>query len=184
MKYEIKEQIMYKKERFVKEITIETFLEQYFDGERILQKCRECPGFAKTWSCPEFNFAPEDYWKRFSIYQVICDRISMDGAESPQEAQQRLLYKEKPVFNREILGLEHTVPGSRALYAERCDECKICARIAGKPCRFPEIMRYSVESLGGSAVDLVSDLFGFDVLWSDGKTIPDYYILLGGLLKV
>lgn len=174
---------MYEKRRFTGEISIADFLNQYFDKERILQKCRECSGFAKTWSCPEFDFAPEDYWKQFSTYQVICDQISMEGVTSPREAEERL-YSEKPAFNREMLELEHAVLGSRALYAEECDECKTCARLTGEPCRFPEIMRYSIESLGGCGVKLVSELFGFDVLWSDGKTIPDYYILLGGLLKV
>lgn len=174
---------MYEKERFVKEISMDQFLDRYFDGERILQKCRECSGFAKTWSCPEFDFAPKDYWKQFSVYRVICDRISMKGVTSPREAEERL-YREKPIFNGEMLALERKEPGSRALYAEECDECKTCARLTGKPCRFPEIMRYSIESLGGCGVKLVSELFGFEVLWSDGTTVPDYYILLGGLLKV
>lgn len=173
---------MYQKQRFIKEITINDFLSRYFDGERILQKCRECPGFSKTWSCPEFDFAPQDYWKQFSVYQVICEKISMAGVKSPREAEERL-YLEKPIFNREMLELEKQVPGSKALYAEECDECRTCARLSGKPCRFPEIMRYSIESLGGCGVEMVSDLFGFDVLWSDGTSIPEYYVLLGGLLK-
>ena len=107
----------------------------------------------------------------------------MKGVKSPREAEERL-YSEKPAFNREMLQLEQAAPGSKALYAQECDECNICARLTGEPCRFPEIMRYSIESLGGCGVELVSDMFGFDVLWSDGKTIPDYYILLGGLLRV
>lgn len=93
---------MYEKKRFTGEITITDFLNQYFDRGKILQKCRECSGFAKTWSCPEFDFAPEDYWRRFSSYQIICDRVSMEGVKSPREAEERL-YSEKPAFNREML---------------------------------------------------------------------------------
>ena len=40
----------------------------------------------------------------------------------------------------------------------------------------------SLESLGMLAVKMVPDCFGFDILWSDGKSIPQYYLLVGGLL--
>jgi len=173
---------MYKIERFTAEIGIDEFIKKYYQGEKILQKCRECSGFAKAWSCPDFDFDTEEYWKQFDVYEVICDKISMEGVQTPQEAEQRL-YKEKPRFNKEMLALEAATPDSRALYAEECDECKECARLIGKPCRLPHIMRYSIESLGGCGVALVEDLFGFSPVWSDGTSIPDYYILLGGLLK-
>lgn len=168
-------------ERFTKDISIEDFMDTYYDGPTILQKCRECPGFATTWSCPEFDFDTAQYWLRFKTYRVICDRIAMSGVTTPMEAEGRL-YARKPVFNREMLALEKATPDCVALYAEECDECKTCARLMGKPCRFPEIMRYSIESLGGCGVKLVKDLFGFDPQWSDGETVPDYYILLGGIL--
>ncbi len=172
----------YKIERFTAEIRIEHFMEKFFEGETVLQKCRECSGFAQTWSCPDFDFDTADYWRRFNTYQVICDRISMEGVQSPEEAQQRL-FAEKPRFNEEMLALEKTCPSSEALYAEECDQCKVCARLSGKPCRFPQIMRYSIESLGGCGVKLVENLFGFKILWSDGTSVPAYYVLLGGLLK-
>lgn len=172
----------YKIERFTAEIKIKHFIEEYFEGKIILQKCRECSGFAKTWSCPDFDFDTANYWRKFNTYQVICDRISMEDLQNPEEAQQRL-YSEKSRFNKEMLSLEKAYPFSEALYAEECDQCNVCARLSGNPCRFPEIMRYSIESLGGCGVKLVESLFGFKVLWSDGISAPAYYILLGGLLK-
>lgn len=178
----MKKDIMYKKERFTKELEIDDFLRLYFDPAVTLEKCRACSGFAKTWSCPDFDFDVKAYWKQFSAYQVIVDRVYMEGAASPKEAEERLA-REKPVFNAEMLTLEKDTPGSVALYAQECEECQRCARLEGKPCRLPQVMRYSLEALGGCGTRLVRDLFGFDVCWSDGTTIPAYYILLGGLLK-
>ena len=172
---------MYKIERFTKDISISEFMKKYFEGEVVLQKCRECSGFAKTWSCPNFDFSTADYWQKYTTYRVICDRIRMEDIDSPEAAEQRL-YTEKPRFNKEMLALEKETPDSEALYAEECDECKECARLICEPCRLPHIMRYSIESLGGCGVKMVKDLFDFDVVWSDGKSIPEYYILLGGLL--
>ncbi len=173
---------MYKKERFTKELQIDKFVKMYFDPELTLQKCRTCTGYAKTWSCPDFDFNVRNYWRQFSAYRVIVDRVSMEGVASPKEAEERLAY-EKPIFNRQMLALEKSTPGSVALYAQECEECQECARLIGKPCRLPETMRYSIESLGGCGIRLVEDLFEFGVCWSDGTTIPAYYILLGGLLK-
>ena len=50
------------------------------------------------------------------------------------------------------------------------------------PTMYPDSMRYALESLGMLAVKMVPDCFGFDILWSDGKSIPQYYLLVGGLL--
>ena len=71
---------------------------------------------------------------------------------------------------------------SRA-WASSKRHCTKCARLAGKPCLHPEQMRYALESLGMLCVNLVKDQFGFDVLWSDGKSVPAYYLLVGGILE-
>ena len=81
-----------------------------------------------------------------------------------------------------MLALEATWPGSMSLAAQECNLCKKCARLVGKPCVHPDSMRYALESLGMLAVKMVPDCFGFDILWSDGKSIPQYYLLVGGLL--
>ena len=43
-------------------------------------------------------------------------------------------------------------------------------------------MRYGLESIGILAVKLVEDKFGFSAKWSDGVSIPDYYLLVGGVI--
>lgn len=174
MNYEVK--------RFETVVTIKEMLESYYDYERTLAKCRACPGFATTWSCPEFDFRPEDYWKQFSRLHLITDRITNDGVRSPAEAQERLA-AEKIRYNAEMLALEKQQPGSKALAAQECGHCKICARLADRPCVHPELMRYALESLGMIAVNLVRDQFGFEILWSDGVSTPEYYLLVGGILE-
>lgn len=74
-------------------------------------------------------------------------------------------------------------PGSKALAAQECTLCKKCARLSGHPCVHPDKMRYALESLGMLAVKMVKDCFGFDILWSDGTSIPEYYLLVGGILE-
>lgn len=173
---------MYEKQRFEADIEIKEMIEKYFHPASTLAKCRACPGFASTWSCPEFDFDPLDFWKQFSKFHLIVDKVSNEGTASAADAQARLS-AEKIYYDAEMLSLEQKHPGSRALVAQECVHCAKCARQAGKPCVHPQRMRYALESLGMLAVDLVKAQFGFDVLWSDGESIPEYYLLVGGILK-
>lgn len=172
----------YNKERFETYVDTMEMLEKYFDPEVTLNKCRECSGFAKTWSCPDFDFDVKDFWKDFTRFHFIVDRVSSEGVSNVSEAQQRL-FDEKRLYDEEMLTLEKKVPGGVALAAQECIKCKKCARLIGKPCIHPDVMRYALESTGMLAVNLVRDKFGFEVLWSDGESIPEYYLLVGGVLE-
>ena len=172
---------VYEKKRFETILSVDELIEKYYDFSTTFRKCSQCPGFAGTWSCPDFTFDPLEYWKQFTHFHFIVDRVSNEGATTPREAQDRL-FAEKKVYDKEMLELEATSPGSRSLAAQECCLCKKCARAAGIPCLHPEAMRYALESLGMLAVRMVPDCFGFDVLWSDGASVPEYYILAGGLL--
>lgn len=173
---------MYLKERFETYLDINEMIEKYYHYDTTYKKCEACSGFAGTWACPGFDFDPKDYWKQFSRLHFIVDRISNEGADTVEAAQERL-FAEKKFFDAEMLAIENTLDGSKALAAQECVECKKCARLSGHPCVHPDKMRYAVESLGILAVRMVPDCFGFDILWSDGENIPEYYLLVGGVLE-
>ncbi|HKM28758.1 MAG TPA: DUF2284 domain-containing protein [Anaerovoracaceae bacterium] len=169
-------------ERFETYVDVKEMLEKYYDRSTTLAKCKGCPGFALTWTCPEFDFDPADFWKQYSQFHFIVDRVFTNGTSSFEEARERL-YSEKPFYDEEMRSLEKETPGATALAAQECVKCKKCARLAGIGCIHPEVMRYALESTGMLAVNLVKDKFGFDVLWSDGTSIPEYYLLVGGVLE-
>ena len=43
-------------------------------------------------------------------------------------------------------------------------------------------MRYSIESLGGKVGLTASKLLGINLQWIEAGQIPDYFVLVGGLL--
>ncbi|MCI9477208.1 MAG: hypothetical protein HFE71_12205 [Emergencia sp.] len=172
---------MSKIQRFETHIPIDELMNQYFDFELTHSKCRQCSGYQKTWSCPAFDFEPADFWRGFSSLHLIVDRVSCASAATIEEAQ-NWLFAEKSRFDAEMRELEKKSPGSYGLAAQECVACKKCARLSGLPCIHPEIMRYGLESIGILAVKLVEDKFGFSAKWSDGVSIPDYYLLVGGVI--
>ena len=66
--------------------------------------------------------------------------------------------------------------------AGRCLVCERCARRDAQPCRFPEKLRYSLESLGANVGALVADKLGAPLQWGTKDAPPEYFVLVGAML--
>ena len=173
---------MYTLERFETYISIDELLENYFDFGITHEKCSQCDLYQGTWACPTFDFDPAEWVRQFSRLHFIVDRVPCTDTETVEEAQDRL-FTEKTPFDAEMRALEAELPGSYGLAAQECVACKTCLRQKGLPCIHPDIMRYGPESIGILAVKMIKEKFGFDVQWSDGTSIPEYYVLAAGVFE-
>lgn len=104
--------------------------------------------------------------------------------EEINKISRELLAPVKKQMTEHLLALERNYPGSRALFAGTCDFCAICAKELNQQCYHPEIKRYSIESLGGNVARAVRIYFDDTILWAKDGQLPEYYILLGGLLRI
>lgn len=171
----------YRITRHEADISIDELIEKYFDYPATHEKCKACSGYAGTWACPPFDFDPEDFLRQFTNFRLIVDKIDNSKASSVDEAQE-WLFAEKERYDKEMRDMEALYPGSYGMAAQECQACKKCARLSNHPCVHPEIMRYALEALGCFPVQMVKDKLGFDILWSDGTSIPEYYLLVAGVL--
>ena len=57
------------------------------------------------------------------------------------------------------------------------------SEIAAFPCRYPETMRYSIESLGGNVGLTIEKLMGLKLEWMEEGRLPHHFILVCGLLQ-
>jgi predicted metal-binding protein len=172
-------------------LDMETFISDFVDVERFLGCCSECPSFGKTWACPPYGFDPMDIWsshigillyaKKLIVPEDLRSRIY--GKEELSRVMMELVDPVKTALMNELYDMERAEPGSLALSAGGCDLCEECARGKGLPCFKPELMRCSVESLGGNVIKCITELLGEEVLWADNGKLPEHFILLGGLLK-
>lgn len=152
------------------------------DIPKFLGYCKECPSYGNRWSCPPFEKDPMTIWTQYETVR-LCGYVlpnepgqSVMGAlENMEQAKDRLM--------EELLELERTIPGSFAL---SCGTCRICGdhctRPEGKPCRMPEKMRHSIESLGGDVAKTAEHYLHKPILWIKDNVLPDYLMLVGGLL--
>lgn len=137
-------------ETYEKTIGIPQYIEGYVNVEEFLECCRVCDNFDRKWSCPPYDFEPvRDYWEKFTHFHVIGKKMILE--EEDKDNWKNLMKEVKQQLTEELFCEEKKYPGSRALCAGSCTICgeNNCSKISGKTCRFPEKMRYSIESLGG-----------------------------------
>lgn len=160
-------------------IPAEEYAARYVDVPRFLACCRACPHFGANWSCPPLAAEPPAVWSRYRYLEITGLAVYPGGQAGDPAAflapyQARLL--------DELMARERRVPGSLCLAPGRCSRCRSCARAQGAPCRFPHLLRPSLEALGADVGQTAKDLLGLPLLWARDGMFPEYFLLVGGLL--
>ena len=169
-------------ETFEKTIKVSEYIEEYVIVEEFLACCRQCDNYEMIWSCPTYDFDPVEYWKRYGKFYVVGKKMLLE--EDEKENWEMLMAQVKDDLTEDLFALEQEYPQSRSLSAGNCKVCGAgnCTRKTGEPCRYPEKMRYSIESLGGNVGLTAGKLLGINLQWIEEGRIPDYFVLVGGLL--
>ncbi len=182
---------MYDTKMLTAEIQVRDYLREYVDVDTFLEKCKECPNYEKIWSCPPFLFDARQYWEQYKNLKLYGVKILFD----PKLREQTLSLQEQDQIIKEVVEvekqklstilweMEEEIPNSISLSAGACSTCgETCPRSQGKKCIHPDKMRYSIEALGGNVGRTVTDLFHIDLKWMEEGKLPEYFILVGGLL--
>lgn len=172
---------LYSVQRAEASVPVAEYLEKCVDVEKFLGFCRQCENFDKRWSCPSFDFAPLEVWRRFKTLRLRAAALTpLPGAALADLMAG--LWQEKEKMLAELWAAEEHRPGSLALSAGSCKLCAQCTRPQGLPCRQPERMRYSIEALGGDVGKTAELYFQKPLQWIKDGEMPEYLTLIGGLL--
>ena len=117
-----------------------------------------------------------------STYTIYVERLYTGDSATAEEAEENFTEK-KPVFNKKMLELEKEL-----WWKKRCTHrsARSAADVPGwteNRADFPGNHALPIESLGGNAAKLIEDKLGFELLWSQNGSIPEYYLLIGGILQ-
>lgn len=179
-------------ERFENTVSVEEYMEKCVNVPEFLEYCKQCNNYGTVWSCPPFHFQPEDYWKKYRKFHIVGMKIYLPEKllvgtytkEERAEIFEKILYPKKEELNEELFAMEKEYPGSVSVSGGSCRQCGEgnCARKEDAPCRFPEKMRYSVEALGGNVGLTVTKYLYQELQWIEEGKLPEYFMLVGGLL--
>lgn len=116
-----------------------------------------------------------------------------DGiADIAIERRMKLLEQTRVVMDRKLLEKEAQLHG-RAFFAGTCLLCGRgagqgaessggCTRREGLPCRHPDKVRPSLESVGFDIGKTAKELFGLELKWASDGMLPEYYVLVGAVM--
>lgn len=172
-------------------ISVPEYLENYVDVPTFLKACQACPNYNKLWSCPPYDFDVLEYWNKYKTLNLLAVKVEFDEETTSKTYSQEeindilndVFMVHRKDLTKKLLEEEKNYPGSVSLSAGSCSHCKGgCAKADGKPCRFPEKMRYSIESLGGNVGLTISKLMGLSLEWIEEGKLPSHFVMVSGLL--
>ena len=166
-----------------------------WNAEKFIVFCQACSRYGACWACPPHGFDADEYLSGYRTALIIGTRIIPEPSaraecatpEQGRQAGQRMIVEVRRTLDARLLELERKYPGSRAFYAGTCHLCPegTCARSEGRPCRYPDRIRPSLESLGFDIGKTASELLGIELKWSEpgSSGLPEYFTLVSGFFS-
>lgn len=181
---------MYHTEIYIKPSTIEELKKNFWDIEKFEGFCKQCKNYGKLWSCPPYNFSIEEYVDRYKYVYIVGVKIvfdedtlsSINTKEKISSYTNETLHFMKNKIMNEMLKLEKLYPNSTSLSAGGCNLCENCSKLKNVQCIHPDLMRYSLESLGFDVGGVSSKLLNFELKWATETRLPDYFSLIAGIM--
>ena len=177
------EQPQYTTEEFTRELSVEEYLTRFHRPTQVWGYCRACSNYGKQWGCPPFDFDVAERLSNYRNIRIIATKITLlDKSISPCEIN-KLLGPERRRLEAELLALERQHNGLACTYIGECLHCASgsCARLHGRPCCHPDLVRPSLEAYGFDLTTTLAELFDIELKWGTATTPPDYIVLVCGL---
>lgn len=181
---------MYRTEIKLKRVPMDELKKDFCDREKFEKFCKECRNYGSTWSCPPYNFEVEDYLKGYKyIYlvgvKIIFDEKTLEKINTKEKINdyttETLKYMKNKIMT-ELLRVEKRYGGSKSLSAGGCKICDDCSRKNNIRCQHPDMMRYSLESMGFDVGGISSGLLDYELRWATETRLPEYFSLVTGLM--
>lgn len=173
----------YKAEEVVAVVDRDRYVQEFRDVATFEACCQQCHNYGQRWGCPPFEHDTLQDLLPYEKVMIIGVKLTPNDARMPMEQVYDLMRPELERLNRRLLELEREKQGFALGFVGKCERCgnAPCARIEGKPCRHPDVVRPSLEAYGFNVSETASQLLGIDMVWSKGKNVPHHLTLVCGL---
>lgn len=168
------------------------YMDKYRDVERFIGFCKTCHTFGKSWACPPFDYDSKDILDKYKHCYVIGTQVifSEDFIASSKDKEinalsQSIMRDVRAKFDHRLLNIEKKYSSSKVLFAGNCHWCpnQVCTRTLNEPCRYPTLIRPSLEAYGFDISKTTSELLQLELKWGKNGFLPPYFILVSGILS-
>ncbi len=173
----------YETEEVVVVVDRDRYVSEFRDVATFEECCRACPNYGRRWGCPPFDHDTLQDLLPYDKVMIMGVKLTPHDPKMPMEQVYDLMRPELEKMNRRLLEMEKERGGLAFGFVGKCERCGDvpCARIEGKPCRHPSVVRPSLEAYGFNVSKTASELLGIDMVWSKDKNVPRYLTLVCGL---
>ncbi|MGN0093816.1 MAG: DUF2284 domain-containing protein [Methanobrevibacter sp.] len=172
-------------ERYDVEISMEEFLYNCLNIDLCYNKCLECDSFNRNWSCPPFNIDVCDFWAKYDKIHVYLIKLNFSKklqSEYIDISDVRKIFKKyRTLLNKELLGKEKDFKNSMSI-SGGCSLCKVCNRVEGKPCNYPNKMRPAIDAYGVDVGKLLDKYFNIQLQWVLDNHLPEYLCVVSAIV--
>ncbi len=172
--------IDYEVKRQTKTLTTNELFDRFANFERVHGFCKECPRYNTNFSCSPVDIDIKDYVLGYDYADVTVTQLffKKEDYERPytedefNEILKNTFYKEKQKTVDEIKKEEESLEHANRVTGS-CNICSRKCRDLYDECQHPDLIRYSVSSLGFDSTKILKDLFNIDLILID-KGLPKY----------
>lgn len=184
-------QQVYSIQNYIANISVAQYITQYRNASKFIEFCKQCPKYNNSWACPPFTFNIDKYLSSYNIAYLLATKITLpNSSHSSMSHSAEFIRQTEEIIrivrlelDQQLLSAEQQIKNSKAFFAGSCHFClnKECTRILEEPCRYPEKIRPSLESLGFDIGKTTKELMGIELQWSKIDHQPKYITLVSGL---
>ena len=150
-------------------------LKKYLKFEYFTNLCKEgCPNYNSNYTCPPNSPNFQDYIKDYKYSFIIAMYMKISKHNTIVDAHQYL----RSLLSDLLIPLEAKVNGLLT-DGGRCLICKSCAYVDKLPCRFPQKMRFSMESMGIDLDGVSKDILNHSLTWNEDEN--NYCTVIGSV---
>lgn len=171
---------MYKTKSVYKKVDVKDYKSKYLHIERFLNLCKECHNFNNRYSCPPYEFDINEFIDKYKYAYIIGTKIIVDKNKVKPEDIYPIIKEVRVDLDKKLIEKEKKYNNSLALFAGCCVLCDTCEKEFSRPCKNPDLLRYSFESLGFDVTSTAKEVLDTEILWSKNGEVLDYYFLVAG----
>lgn len=155
----------YTVEELLTTMAIGVLVERFHRPEKVWMLCKMCPNYGRKWGCPPFEYDVVEKILKYNYIELFATRVVFTAVTPSPDEREAIMRTEYARIESRLLALERTTGGVASANIGGCERCKErgCTRPNGVPCRYPELLRPSLEAYGFDVPDLLHSAFGINL---------------------
>lgn len=154
-------------------------LQPHYLPETILGYCAQCKDYGLFWGCPPHEINGMTLVSSFGSIELVGLKVTL---ENESESFGALYQSARRTLGHHLDEIASKSTRHQILIAGNCYGCEVCSRKEQQPCKNPEALRFSLESLGFDVSAISDKLLNLPILWAEEGSMPAYLVCVGAVL--